>query len=265
MSAVGSWQVEGKCLDLQNGNTTNGTPVQIWDCVGGQHQQWMSGSDGTIRYAANQNKCLDLTAGNTADGTKLQIWDCAGPTGGSHQHWSLGAGGALMGPDGKCVDDPYSNTQNGTVFDYWDCNGGHNQQFTFMTVPGALTVNGVCADLQNGNTTNGTPVQVWQCVAGTHQQWALGSDATIRYAANPSKCLDLTGGVEAPGTKLQIWDCAGPTGGSHQHWSLAANGQLFAPGNLCVDDLNFNRNNGTVLDVQGCDLGSEQTFSFSPQ
>jgi Ricin-type beta-trefoil lectin domain len=129
-SASETFQLMGKCMDLRNGNTANGTPVQLWDCqTGNQNQQWDGPlSDGTIRPALDANKCLDLTGWNTSNGTSLQIWDC---TGGANQRWFWTSPyTSLQGEYGsKCVDDPGSNNSDGIVLDYWDCNGTDAQQF----------------------------------------------------------------------------------------------------------------------------------------
>ncbi|WP_345639372.1 RICIN domain-containing protein, partial [Rugosimonospora acidiphila] len=30
----------GRCLDATNNNTTDGTPLQMWDCWGADNQLW---------------------------------------------------------------------------------------------------------------------------------------------------------------------------------------------------------------------------------
>ena len=65
----------GKCLDVPNGATANGTRVQLWDCNGSSAQQWSFQADGSIRAF---NKCLDVSNSGTADGSVIQLWDCNG-------------------------------------------------------------------------------------------------------------------------------------------------------------------------------------------
>lgn len=78
---------DNKCLDVTNGNTTDGTKLQMWDCVDGNtNQLWTVNGDTTIRWAnSNPAKCVDLTNGDLANGTPIQIWDCVKFN--SNQQW----------------------------------------------------------------------------------------------------------------------------------------------------------------------------------
>jgi len=114
----------GKCVDVFNNQTANGTKVELWSCHGGANQQWTVGTDGTLR---SLGKCMDITGGATANGTLVALWDC---NGGSNQVWQP-SNGALRNPQtGKCLDVPNSNSTNGTQLIIWDCNGGANQRWT---------------------------------------------------------------------------------------------------------------------------------------
>ncbi|GAA0404648.1 ricin-type beta-trefoil lectin domain protein [Micromonospora gifhornensis] len=68
-------QVLGKCLDISPTATT-GTPVQIWDCNGGTNQQWTFNSNGTISNVRSPNLCLDVNNNGTANGTPVIVWTC---------------------------------------------------------------------------------------------------------------------------------------------------------------------------------------------
>jgi hypothetical protein len=118
-----------KCLDIQNDNTANHTPLVIWDCVrGGQLSQlWTLMPDGTIRSALNSNKCIDLPNGLTANNTPIDLYDCA-PVGPNFV-WTQNSTaqdlvGHILGYGGKCLDLPYGNMNNGTGIDYYDCIDG---------------------------------------------------------------------------------------------------------------------------------------------
>jgi lysophospholipase L1-like esterase len=124
--------VAGKCLDVNGGNSANGTAVQIWSCNGAEAQQWSARSDGTLRALG---KCLDATGGGTANGTKIAIWDC---NGGSNQQWQAYNGGYRNPVSGRCLDDPGASATDGTQLVLWDCNGQANQQWTALPVSSAL-------------------------------------------------------------------------------------------------------------------------------
>jgi poly(3-hydroxybutyrate) depolymerase len=113
----------GRCLDIPNSSTANGTQAQIWDCHGGTNQQF------TQNGAALQvmGKCLDAPT-NAAAGTRVQIWDC---TGGANQQWALNANGTITnGQSGLCLDVNGAGTANGTAAIVWTCHGGTNQRWT---------------------------------------------------------------------------------------------------------------------------------------
>ncbi|MFC0842516.1 ricin-type beta-trefoil lectin domain protein [Streptomyces noboritoensis] len=120
--------VAGKCLDVNGGNSANGTAVQLWSCNGSDAQLWSAYSDGTLRALG---KCLDATGLGTANGTKIQIWDC---NGGTNQQWQAYNGGYRNPVSGRCLDDPGGSTADGTQQVLWDCNGGVNQQWTTLPV-----------------------------------------------------------------------------------------------------------------------------------
>ncbi|KAG7090701.1 hypothetical protein E1B28_009795 [Marasmius oreades] len=67
-----------KCLDVRNGDTSNGNLLQVWTCVeGNTNQLWrLDGSDVRSISWAGQNKCVDVPGRNYTAGNVLQISDC---------------------------------------------------------------------------------------------------------------------------------------------------------------------------------------------
>jgi alpha-galactosidase len=113
----------GRCLDVPQSSTANGTQPVIWDCHGGANQRWTS--SGTTLQALG--KCLDAPIGATA-GAKVQLWDC---NGGTNQQWTTGSDGTLRGvASGLCVDVDRNLTANGTAVLLWTCSGAANQRWT---------------------------------------------------------------------------------------------------------------------------------------
>ncbi|MEU6511446.1 MULTISPECIES: SGNH/GDSL hydrolase family protein [unclassified Streptomyces] len=120
--------IAGKCLDVNGGNSANGTAADIRSCNGSEAQQWSARSDGTLRALG---KCLDATGRGTANGTKIEIWDC---NSGANQQWQAYNGGYRNPVSGRCLDDPGASATDGTQLVLWDCNGGANQQWTALPV-----------------------------------------------------------------------------------------------------------------------------------
>lgn len=120
--------IAGKCLDVNGGNSANGTAVDSWSCNGSAGQLWSARSDGTLQALG---KCLDATGRGTANGTKIAVWDC---NGGTNQQWQAYNGGYRNPVSGRCLDIPGGSTADGTQLVLWDCNGGAHQQWTALPV-----------------------------------------------------------------------------------------------------------------------------------
>jgi arabinoxylan arabinofuranohydrolase len=119
----------GRCLDVPNSSTTNGTQLQLWDCHGGTNQRWT--------YTASQqltvygNKCLDANGRGTSNGTAVIIWDCNGQT---NQQWNLNANGTITGvQSGLCLDPAGAATANGTKIQLWSCATGTTDQWSLRS------------------------------------------------------------------------------------------------------------------------------------
>src|SRR6266498_2244449 len=80
----GAAQALGKCLDVFDGATTDGTPVQLYECNGTGAQVWRAQPDGTL-LNPKSSRCLD-DAGSGPAGTHLIIFGC---TGSANQRWTL--------------------------------------------------------------------------------------------------------------------------------------------------------------------------------
>ncbi|MEV0895256.1 ricin-type beta-trefoil lectin domain protein [Actinoplanes sp. NPDC049802] len=110
----------GRCLDVPNSSTANGTQPIIWDCGSGANQRWTA-SGQTLQ---SLGKCLDAPVGATA-GTKVQLWDC---NGGANQQWTFQSNGTVRGnQSGLCLDVDRNLTANGTLVLLWTCTGSANQ------------------------------------------------------------------------------------------------------------------------------------------
>jgi hypothetical protein len=116
----------GRCLDVPNSSTTNGTQLQLWDCSGQCNQRWTYTSSKQLTVYGN--KCLDANGQGTTNGTLAIIWDCNGQ---ANQQWNVNANGTVTGvQSGLCLDANAAGTANGTKIILWSCNGGANQQWS---------------------------------------------------------------------------------------------------------------------------------------
>ncbi len=119
----------GRCIDINNSSTTNGTQAQLWDCTGGSNQRWTYTSNKQL--VVYGNKCLDASGQGTSNGTPTVIWDCNGQ---ANQQWNINANGTITGvQSGLCLDANGAGTANGTRIALWSCNGGSNQQWSLRS------------------------------------------------------------------------------------------------------------------------------------
>ncbi|MDG4805608.1 PQQ-dependent sugar dehydrogenase [Micromonospora sp. WMMD1120] len=116
----------GKCLDVRNAATADGTQIQIYTCNGSAAQTWAVTPNSTIK---SLGKCLDVSGAGTADGTKIQLWTCNGT---AAQNWTAQADGTLRSAaSGKCLDVSGNNSADSTVVHLWTCvSGAANQKWT---------------------------------------------------------------------------------------------------------------------------------------
>ncbi|MBM6402882.1 ricin-type beta-trefoil lectin domain protein [Phycicoccus sp. CSK15P-2] len=116
----------GKCLDVTEGSTANGTPAQMWTCyAGSRNQTWTLASDQTVRALG---KCLDIEGRGVTNGSVVQMWDCHG---GENQRWVHTSAGDLVNPaSDKCLDVTDKSSANGARLQIWTCTGTSNQKWT---------------------------------------------------------------------------------------------------------------------------------------
>jgi hypothetical protein len=116
----------GRCLEVPNSSTTNGTQTQLYDCSGASNQRWSYTSSRQLTVYGT--KCLDASGQGTANGTAVIIWDCSGQ---ANQQWNVNSNGTITGvQSGLCLDANGAGTANGTKIIRWSCNGGTNQQWS---------------------------------------------------------------------------------------------------------------------------------------
>ncbi|WP_371789852.1 ricin-type beta-trefoil lectin domain protein [Streptomyces sp. NBC_01471] len=112
------------CLDDYNNAQQSPATVDIWDCNGGDSQDWTLGWDGTVQV---HGLCLDAAGAGTANGTPVGLYTC---NGGQNQQWVLGRNDQLYNPDsGRCLEINGTATANGSKPELYDCWGGQNEKW----------------------------------------------------------------------------------------------------------------------------------------
>lgn len=117
--------IGNRCLDVKNGQKSNGTQIQIYDCNGNASQNFnFDIADNTLR-AYQFTKCLDVLSPN--NGALVQLSDCTLKI---SEAWDLnGLGEIVNRASGKCLDVREPANQNGAVLQIWTCTGSPNQEW----------------------------------------------------------------------------------------------------------------------------------------
>jgi chitinase len=115
----------GKCIDDNNGSTTNGTQLEIFTCNGGANQS-ITATAGTLQVLG---KCFDAANSATANNTPVQINTC---NGGANQQWTINTtNNTIVGvQSGKCLTVQGASTANLAKLLLFTCNGKTNQIWT---------------------------------------------------------------------------------------------------------------------------------------
>ncbi|PRY27914.1 thaumatin family protein [Pseudosporangium ferrugineum] len=119
---VNDWQ--GKCLDVRNGNLSDGIPLQVSACNGSRGQRWTF-AGGSLRTEGKL--CMDVAWGSRDNGAVVQIANCSGNPA---QQWVLSSAGDLVNPQAnKCLDIKDWNAADGAPLQIWECAGSVNQKW----------------------------------------------------------------------------------------------------------------------------------------
>ncbi|MFJ5812131.1 RICIN domain-containing protein [Streptomyces sp. NPDC093093] len=177
----------GKCLDIENGGTGNGAPVQIYTCNGTAAQQWtMFGDDhGFHLRSATSQKCLDVSNAGAANGTRIQIWTC-NSTPAQTWEFNLRATTSIKNVgSGKCLD--LHTYELGNDAWLWECNGTGAQQFDIKPsgnggVPGQSQFTKAKAAITGAQAGAKKQLDVLKAQAAAAKKAATTSDAAAQAA-----------------------------------------------------------------------------------
>jgi len=125
----------GKCVDVDEGDNSEGTKVQLWSCDGLPTAQRFfitndTGDGSAIFYPTSTNNttnmCLDLAMDDITK--NLQLWSCQNNN--TAQRWLLGADGRIRykGNTNYCIYP--ASTANGALLKLQLCSSSTGQVFT---------------------------------------------------------------------------------------------------------------------------------------
>jgi hypothetical protein len=246
--AYGTWgtfQLGGRCLDLQSGSSLG--HLQAYDCNGGSNQKWtFANPNGPIISDTNGGIAATFLAGvnefgvskYAGYGTQLFTMPKAQFVSGANGSYCLSAGG----PNNEAVVESCG---------YYDA-----QQWTFdESLTPIKNREGLC--LTTSQAQSEASVYFTACGAyGTagHQNWQLSSNGSIRQNGY---CLDIRGGSAYPGAAVQIYNC---NSGNNQRWKIT--GQLDVPAYGACMGVATTALNAQPTALISCTPTSNNTWSF---
>lgn len=131
----------GKAIDLDNGNTADGTNIQQWTKTGGKQQEWrfVDVGDGYFKIVsmADEGKCIAVENATSDDGTNIELQAYSGS---SNQQWKIARDGSYYAILSRCSNelsgmDIYDwSTENGGNLNQWNYWGGDCQLWSITPV-----------------------------------------------------------------------------------------------------------------------------------
>lgn len=248
----------GRCLDVQWDDSSNGTPVQIWDCNGSEAQQWKPeifdyGFVGHIDVFPNGLQ-KSLYARMPNFGTEIQDRNNSD----THQLWSQqNVEIRSMPMPNKCMTPRYQRWPGDVVYLEF-CDGTAGTKWFWDTDSHLVRLNNdwnKCLDVDPTapGASYAHPYLVLNpCNGGvTSQRWRRGyGDQTLHTQWNGQDyCVDIQ-----RNTDLMLYSCDRDVG---QNFFLRA--QLFN-GNLqlCLGRTGSNSGDGTMM--LGCNASDVRTY-----
>lgn len=128
LSDYGNLVNQGKCVDTQGGRMTDGSPLVLWECNGGNSQQWMY-DERTLAFRNRIGKCIDVKNDNGEDGTALVLWECDSGRSQQWEHQGYRDSDNLRGLKSKCMATKNAGNQTGVPLILTTCNSRVYQQF----------------------------------------------------------------------------------------------------------------------------------------
>jgi Ricin-type beta-trefoil lectin domain/Putative Ig domain len=248
--------LDAKCLLDPGGETVNGTPVQIANCVSGATERWTVVSDGTVRV---NGRCLQIAGSGSSAGRQLQLGGCGNAN--PRQLWAQGTSGELINPaSGLCVTDPGASRKSGAVPAMGTCRVNSAEQWTLPSQPLLTALGGSCADDHYSQGNNGAVVDMFWCNDTAGQAWSFRPDGTIRAGLFSDKCVTVRN------SKTVLYTCA--SGNSSQKWAVVRTGVMsseLTQAGVCLAIPSMTSAKGTLLEPNGTQLTTSRCSKTDPR
>nr|BAD93343.1 lectin [Sambucus racemosa subsp. sieboldiana] len=217
----------GLCVDVRNGYSTDGTPIQLWPCGRQRNQQWTFYEDGTIR---SMGKCM--TANGLNSGSDIMIFNCSTAVEGAIK-WGVTIDGRIINlSSGLVVTAPSGASRTILLLEnniYAASQGWTVSNDVKPIVASIVGYKEMC--LQANGENNGVWMEDCE-VTSLQQQWALFGDRTIRVNSSRGLCV-TSNGYNSKDLIITL-KCQGLPS---QRWFFNSNGAIVTPNSTLVMDV----------------------------
>lgn len=271
--------LDGKCMDVLEAGTEDGTPVVLFRCTGAPNQQWSVEQVGAqVRVRGLANKCL-LSADPATSLSPSSIGSCDAPealfnlSGWFPESFSL-----IQRDSGLCVDVLGNVSDDLTPIVFFACTGNENQVWRFR--PSAIGgppvqqtgdlfgIGDQCLDVLGASTEDGTPAVMFPCSGSANQAWTFEpAGGRLRIRGLGDRCL-RPGGVGTSGfDEIVIGSCEddGALWDIAQAGAAPSFGLLHVDSGQCLDVLGASTDPLTPIILFPCRASANQTFRFDPR
>lgn len=260
-----------KCVEIENGATSNGANIQIANCETSAAQQWEL-DDSYLRMLSDPDKCLDLTSSNTASGTNIQLWDCNQS---NAQKWIYDVNNQFIRSQvngSKCIALVNGITTSGNNIQLYDCKYNQYQSNMQWIVDDVSTTTldgeqlrmhfakdpSKCLNFEHAATTNGTNISLYNCHSTDSQYLFFDGEQIKMYSSE--KCVDVKSGSTSNGANVQLYTC---NNSDAQQWIYDGFTQTFRfrkDMSKCLDVKGGSTDNSTNIQLWNCNGSDAQEW-----
>jgi Ricin-type beta-trefoil lectin domain len=115
----------GGCMDVLDGMTADGTPIDLFQCHGSPNQRWFIGRG---QISENFGSCLDVQGSAGVDGAAIILVTCNGRP---SQQWRV-IEGQIVGLGNKCLDSKDGGAADLTPLVLSECRPTLSQRWTIQ-------------------------------------------------------------------------------------------------------------------------------------
>ena len=253
---------QGRCADLANSNTSNGTHVGSYPCTKANHQRWVFEANGRITTGLSATKCLDALGGG-ALGANVGIYDCNGAL---NQRWIRDGAALVNDANDLCLAAKDGHVEPGTPLVLATCNPADPAQQWEMKEWKAAefkrlrnTAVDRCTVIKGNSLANGRDIVDWACVDDSSMGWYLDPNGMMLNRLGLDWCMDGTGGND--GNDVEIWECGDTQ--TWQRWHISGDQLVNNTNNLCLTRQNSTGLPNTRMILKPCDTNDpNQQFAF---